>query len=38
VAGQRVVDAAEVGPLVMLMPAGVLLLLVATVLRRRRHR
>lgn len=38
VGGQRVVDAAEVGPLVMLMPAGVLLLLVATALRRRRHR
>ena len=38
VSGQRVVDAGEVGPLVMLVPAGVLLLLVGTVLRRRRHR
>jgi uncharacterized membrane protein len=38
VGGQRVVDAGGVGPLVMVMPAGVLVLLGAAVLRRRRHR
>jgi hypothetical protein len=38
VGGQRVVDARGVGPWVTLMPAGVLVLLGATALRRRRHR
>lgn len=38
VRGQRIVDAGGVGPLVMWMPAGVLALLGATALRRRRHR
>jgi len=36
--GQRVVDSTRVLPLVMWMPAGVLILLGATLVRRRRHR
>jgi hypothetical protein len=38
VEGQRVVDSAGVMPLVLWMPAGVLALLGASLLRRRRHR
>lgn len=38
VGGQRVVDSATVLPLVTSVPAGVLVLLVATRVRRRRHR
>lgn len=38
VGGQRVVDAGRVLPLVVWMPAGVLALIAATLVRRRRHR
>jgi hypothetical protein len=38
VGGQRVVESGQVLPLVLFMPAGVLTLLGATLVRRRRHR
>lgn len=38
VQGQRVVDATRVAPMVLWAPAGVLILLGVTILRRRRHR